>query len=260
MSKKVLVTSGAGINSKPRTTNYKEMINKKSAESLKRYITNLEDNGITSEYKESCYAYAKARYLIVSKNEGNEIIAKLEREARSLEKNIKDNQSNSIIRKKIITRYEDLYKDGLLKFPEKKRKKKIHLKSNTLNKIDFVNGEIMLPGNLGSASVKMIYLIDKGVILLKGLSKGQYVFFYQLAGKNTDLSTVTSLSIRENVAPEYANMMDRANNKVFRKWIYEPILSHFSFGFFRDFIFEFYSKYEKRNAKGTEKTNIPCCL
>lgn len=274
MGKKVLVTSGAGIITRPYTSaDYRDVINKKSVDSLKRYIANLECEGLTSDYKEKCYAYAKARLPIAIKEElarekkrqkakedsmvlrGKKLAEKSANvERMKIRKENLKSLGNIKIRELILSEYEDVYKESLEKKTDEVRANKINKVKSALENIDFVKGEFKSP-KYQFMPISLIYLKDKNVILFRGIANGVYCFIYPTKDNLCQIDVITNKTEKDD---NYKWLKKSASNykPVISGFLLDPTVSKFRFDYFKKIMSNYYLRYEERDSAGNEKVNI----
>ncbi len=259
MSKKVLVTSGAWITTKPRNTDYRDAIDKKSADSLRKYITKLENDGLTNDYKEKCYAYAKSRLNMLIKEEETkelrELEAKRKEEAATQRRNRIKELDNFTIRLNILEWYKQKYKWELRELTIDKQEEQLFSVLKALESIDFVNGQIK-PAGMNFRDVKFIFFSNKNAILLDKVLDKAFVYYSK---KVKNGLVVVSDCPRKGLTFQIAQAELKRKRALIQREYWDSIMRKLPFSFFKSILAEYYLNYTEEQAKGLFKTNIRGC-
>lgn len=271
---KVRLISGISDN-KPTAVDYHERIGRMNVARLRQYIRKLEDEGMTTQHREECYAYAKACLPAAIKKE-KEAEEEKEAEKARIAKDIEKKQEqqrqknlataerkadfskvgNDRIRSIIYDEYVQMNRERQPKLPEEKRILKLENVRKALCNIDFVNGMVNSE-KYGRFPADIIYLKDKNVLVFSGFLQECYI--YMPCQENTKLCVVSSETKRTPGFDTKQGVL-KSDLCVVRKAFWEPTFCRFTAGFLCQFLSKYYLNYEERASEGAETTNIPKCV
>ncbi len=233
----------------------RESIDKMGPISLKRYMKDLEEKGLTTK---ECYAYAQDRLMIaLAMKEEQRRRKKAENERKAAEKEKRRESLSEIgndrIRTLVYDEYMSLYSAHLSRLKEKNRIKKVERLRNALLKIDFVGGKINSDW-WGSAD-EIVYLTDKNVLVFNGIDHDAYI--YLPCQNETKLNIISFESMRGLWFETYQEICLSSLRDIRREfWV--PILEIFPADFMIRIFYRYYLNYVERPSEGRETTNIPC--